>query len=167
MSFKDWYTKKRTGWVFGFTNWIISSPKAFEILLTMSFLMSTFIFGGLTFIAFWYNWNPFAKSIFPVCLVLVLYQLKKLRKIKKQMGSVFETLNIKELMGGFNDGHKQTSDGENNWRSEQRTGKNYTSITERLRCYKGQSERADTSTGNDISSTGSSGEEPTEDRWDV
>ena len=82
--FKRWYTRPRSSYIFGLSNWIMTEPKAMDILMMMGHSTSTVIFSGLTILSFiFWGWLP--RILFGVCTILTgrnLYKHFKLRKVK-------------------------------------------------------------------------------------
>src|SRR3990167_8863151 len=97
ISIKKWWTRPRTGYIFGLTNWIISSSKALTILFVISYSFAFLFFGVLAFI---FRFYAFPKWLFIIFSLLSLFKLFKLIRIITKTGitEVFGGLGAKDLV---------------------------------------------------------------------
>ena len=93
---KYWYTKPRSHKIFGLSTWIMTDPKAFSIVLIMGYVVAVVLFGGITFLAWWFGWNWILKGIFTFGFLLSLRNLYKFYITHRKTGSA---VNI--TMGDF------------------------------------------------------------------
>jgi len=80
-NFKEWYTKKRNGFVFDFANWVLLHPKAFGLTLKMSFYMTLVIFTFLMIITAM-NELYVLTAVFAVFVFVIIKNLRKFHQIK-------------------------------------------------------------------------------------
>ena len=96
----NFYTKPR--FFDGFTNCILTEPKALGILMVMGHSVASFLFGVLFICAWIFSWGVYAKIFLGLILVLTLWNLFKYIRMKQKTGEIFANLNLMDLL--FNGG---------------------------------------------------------------
>jgi len=93
--FKSWYKKPRRGAMFRFSEWILTSKKAFDVVFTMGHIIAALLFGGLFILSLIYMgllWKAFLGIIF----LLSLRNFYKYYKLQKQ--GISMEMNVKEFV---------------------------------------------------------------------
>ena len=106
---KSWYTRPRTGFIFGLSEWILHNPSAMSITAVMGHIVSIVLFTSLLGLALGYRWGIYSYIIFSLMLILTVRNFYKLLKISKQTGieKIFNDLTIKEVIGGDKNEHNR------------------------------------------------------------
>ena len=95
---KYWYTRPRSGKIFGFATWVMTEPKAFSIVLIMGYVVACALFGGITFLSWWLGWNWLAKGIFTFGFLLSLRNLYRFFKYQYKTGTAID-MTMGDFMG--------------------------------------------------------------------
>lgn len=91
---KNWLNKEREGFIFGFSSWILNSPRALDILFTIGHLVSIFLFGGLAIISYIFKWW-ILMVISIVCLIVCIRNTYRFFKFAKNS---IEGMNMQEML---------------------------------------------------------------------
>jgi len=95
---KYWYTRPRSGKMFGFASWIMTDPKAFSIVLIMGYVVAVALFGGIASLAWFFSWNWIAKGIFTFGFLLSSRNLYRFYITHRKTGSAID-MTMSDFLG--------------------------------------------------------------------
>jgi hypothetical protein len=80
---KHWYTKPRSGVLFGFSDWVLNSPDAMNILLYMSYLFAVVAIGIIWVLIMIFSEALWSKILFGVMFLVSANNLRNHIKTNK------------------------------------------------------------------------------------
>lgn len=89
-------TKRRYGWIFGLSTWILTDKNALNLLLVMGHIIAALLFLALFILSLAF-WGIIARVLLGLALLLALRNLFRFYRFKKETGSMLDT-NMEDLL---------------------------------------------------------------------
>jgi uncharacterized protein YacL len=93
---QNWYNRPRS--FDKFTSWILTSPKALSVTMTMGLIVALIMFLLLFITSVVFKWGLFSNVIFFLVLALTIYNLYNYFRLHRKTGSIFDNTSISDIL---------------------------------------------------------------------